>query len=185
MPHSDQCRVRNVEAVRGTDASRRRLEEFERRTNQQIASGIQRYENKVRMHAPAVQGEIVDDGQAAASSAPSPPPFSDLPSHAEPKTITPAGDHHRPRGSRGSQEPAEQLGHDEEAQQDAHGAMSPDGEPAVYSPMSPGGSEGSPGPSIFDDFSMAGIVDDDASDLRDILMLYQVEDRKAMRQRQK
>ena len=63
--------------------------------------------------------------------------------------------------------------------------MSPEGEPAVYSPTSPGGSGGSPGPSIFVDDSMAAIVDDEESDLRDILMLYQVEERKAMRQRQK
>ena len=51
-----------------------------------------------------------------------------------------------------------------------------------YSPTSPGGS-GLPGPSIFDD-SMAGIVDDEKSDFRDIVMLYQVEERKAARQHQ-
>ena len=72
MPHSDQCRVRIAEGLRGTDAGRRRLEEFERRTNQQIAIEIQREENKVRMDAPVVQGEIVGDGQAVASSAPVP-----------------------------------------------------------------------------------------------------------------
>ena len=72
MPHSDQCRVRITEALRGTDAGRRRLEEFERRTNQQIAIEIQRDESKVRMDAPVAKGEIVGDGQAAASSAPAP-----------------------------------------------------------------------------------------------------------------
>ena len=63
--------------------------------------------------------------------------------------------------------------------------MSPEGEPAVYSPTSPGGSGGSPGASIFDDDSMAGIVDNEESAFRDILLLYQVEERKAMRQQQK
>ena len=52
-----------------------------------------------------------------------------------------------------------------------------------YSPTSPGGS-GSPGPSILDDDSMASIVDDEESDIRDIVMLYQVEERKAARQQQ-
>ena len=32
---------------------------------------------------------------------------------------------------------------------------------------------------------MVGIVDDEESDLRDILMLHQLEERKALRQRQK
>ena len=59
----------------------------------------------------------------------------------------------------------------------------PGGEPVSYSPTSPGGS-GSPGPSILDDDFMAGIVDDEESDLRDIVMLYQVEERKAARQQQ-
>ena len=179
MPHSGAI---IAEALRGTDAGRRRLEEFERRTNQQIAIEIQRDENKLRMDASAAQGEIVGDGQAAASSAAASPPFSDLPSFAEHKTVAAAGTHHRPRGSRGSQEPAEQLhvGHDEEAQQDAHGDMFRQGEPAVYSPTSPGGSGGSLGPIMFDDDSVAGIVDEEENDLRDILMLYQVEERKAM-----
>ena len=126
MPHSDQFRVRIAEALRGTDAGRRRLEEFERRTNQKVANEIQRDENMVRMDAPAALGEMVGDGQAAASSAPAPSPFSDLPSHAEPRTVTAAGSHHRPRGSRSSQE-QEHLGHDEEAQQDTQGAMPPEG----------------------------------------------------------
>ena len=72
MPHSDQCRVRIAEALQGTDAGRSRLEEFERRSNQQIAIEIQRDENKVRMDAPAAQGEIVGDGHTAASSASAP-----------------------------------------------------------------------------------------------------------------
>ena len=48
-----------------------------------------------------------------------------------------------------------------------------------YSPISPGGS---PGPSIFDDDSIAGIVDYEESDFRDIVMLYQVKERVAARQ---
>ena len=63
--------------------------------------------------------------------------------------------------------------------------MSPEGEAAVYGPTSPGGSGASLGASIFDVDSMAGTVDDEESDLRDILMLHKVEERKAMRQRQK
>ena len=58
--------------------------------------------------------------------------------------------------------------------------MTPEGK--IYSPMSPGGS---PGLSLFDDDAMAGIVDDEESDLRDILRLYQVEERKAMRHQQR
>ena len=58
--------------------------------------------------------------------------------------------------------------------------MTPEGE--IYSPTSPGGS---PGPSLFDDESMAGIIDNEESDLRDILSLYQVEERKAMRHHQR
>ena len=42
----------------------------------------------------------------------------------------------------------------------------------IYSPTSPGNS---PGPSVFDDDHMVGIVDEPQSDLRDIVMLYQVE----------
>ena len=42
-----------------------------------------------------------------------------------------------------------------------------------------------PGPSILDEDSMAGIVVDEESDLRDIVMLYQVEKRKAARQQQR
>ena len=42
----------------------------------------------------------------------------------------------------------------------------------------------SPGSSILDNDSMAGIFDDEESDLRDIVMLYQVEERKAARQQQ-
>ena len=51
----------------------------------------------------------------------------------------------------------------------------------IYSPSSPGNSLG---PSVFDDDLMAGIVDDSESDLRDIVMLYQVEERRAARQQQ-
>ena len=60
--------------------------------------------------------------------------------------------------------------------------MSPEGEPAIYSPASPGGS---PSSSKLDDDIMAGIVDDPDSDLRDILMLYDVEERRVRRQQQK
>ena len=60
--------------------------------------------------------------------------------------------------------------------------MSPEKEPAIYSPTSPGGSHSS---SRLDDDIMAGIVDDPDSDLRDILMLYDVEERRARRQQQK
>ena len=123
------------------------------------------------MDAPDAQGEIVRDGQATASSAKAPPQFSDLPSHAEPSTATAAGNHHRlPRVDEPVEEPSN----------DAPGAMTPEGE--IYSPTSPGGS---PGPSLFDDDTMAGIVDDEDSDLRDILSLYQVEERKAMRHQQR
>ena len=52
-----------------------------------------------------------------------------------------------------------------------------------YSPTLPGGS-GSPGPSILDEDSVAVIVDDAERDLRDIVMLYQVEERLAARQQQ-
>ena len=62
-----------ADALRGKDAGRRRLDEFERRRNQQIAIETQRDENKVRMDGPAAQGEIVGDGQAVASSAPAHP----------------------------------------------------------------------------------------------------------------
>ena len=42
MPHSDPCRTRIAEALRGTEAGRRRLDESEKRTNQQIATENQR-----------------------------------------------------------------------------------------------------------------------------------------------
>ena len=101
-----------------------------------------------------------------------PPPFSDLPRRSEPMTVTAAGDYLHDRSAR---EPiAEQLDHDV-------AAITPEGEPVRYSPTSPGGS-GSPGPIILDDGSMAGIVDDEESDLRDIVVLYQVEERMAARQ---
>ena len=60
--------------------------------------------------------------------------------------------------------------------------MSPEGEPVIYSPTSPGGS---PSSSQLDDDIMPGIVDDPDSDLRDILMLYDVEERRARRHQQK
>ena len=60
--------------------------------------------------------------------------------------------------------------------------MSPDWEPVIYSPTSPGGS---PSSSQFNDDIMAGIVDDLDSDLRDILMSYDVEERRARRHQQK
>ena len=72
MPHREQCRTRIAEALRGTEAGRMRLDEFEKRTNQQIAIEIQRDEDKLRMDAPDAQGEIVGDGQAATSSAATP-----------------------------------------------------------------------------------------------------------------
>ena len=61
-------------------------------------------------------------------------------------------------------------------------SMSPEGEPAAYSPTSPGGSASS---SQLNDDLMSGIVDDPDNDLRDILMLYDVEERRAKRQQQK
>ena len=36
-PHSDACRQRYAAALRGTDAGRRRLEQFEKLTGQKIA----------------------------------------------------------------------------------------------------------------------------------------------------
>ena len=73
MPYSDQCRTRIAEALRGTEVGQKRLDSFEKRTNQQIAIEIQCDENQLRMDAPDAQGEIVGDGQAAASSAAAPP----------------------------------------------------------------------------------------------------------------
>ena len=114
------------------------------------------------------------DGRAEASSSVVPPPFSFSPRRSEPTTVTAAGDYLHDRSVR---EPVpEQLDHDV-------GSVPPEGEPVSYSPTSPGGS-GLPGPSILDDDSMAGIVVDEESDLRDIVMLYQVEERKAARQQQ-
>ena len=55
----------------------------------------------------------------------------------------------------------------------------------AYSPTSPGGS---PGHSVHADDSMAGAVENHEEaegDLRDIVMLYQVEERKAVRQKQR
>ena len=116
------------------------------------------------MDAPAAQGEIIGDGQAAASSAAAPPQFSELPSHAEPTIVTAAGNHHRqPRRDEPRVEPVEQLGPIEDPHDDVRGAMTPEGE--IYSPTSPGGS---PGPSLFDDDFMAGIVNDEENDFRDI-----------------
>ena len=144
MPHSDQCRQRIAEALRGTEVGQKRLAAFETRTNQQIAIEIQRDENKLRMDAPDAQGETVGDGQAAASSAAAPPQFSDLPSHAEPSTVTAAGNHHRqPRHDEPAEEPSD----------DTPRAMTPEGE--IYSPESPGGS---PGPSLFDDDTMSALL---------------------------
>ena len=54
--------------------------------------------------------------------------------------------------------------------------MFPEGEPMIYSPTSAGGS---PGSGILDGDLMAGIVDDSDSDLRVIVMLYEVEERRA------
>ena len=51
--------------------------------------------------------------------------------------------------------------------------MFPEGEPAVYSPTSPGGS---PSSSQFNEDLMSGIVDEPHSDFRDILMLYEIEE---------
>ncbi len=93
-PHSEACRARIAEALRGTEAGRKRLAAFETRTNQQLATEVQR-SVELQMDAPVAQGEIVHDGQAAASSAEAPPQFPDLPSHAEPSTVTAAGNHPR------------------------------------------------------------------------------------------
>ena len=57
--------------------------------------------------------------------------------------------------------------------------MAPEGGRVIYSPTSPGGS---PSSSMLDDDMMAGIVDDPDSDLREIVMLYEVEERRADRQ---
>ena len=86
-------------------------------------------------------------------------------------TVIAAGD---PLHDRSSREPVpEKLDHDV-------ASIPPEGEPVSYSQTSPGGS-GLPGPSIRDDDYMADIVDDEESNLRDIIMLYQVEERKAAR----
>ena len=122
MPHSDQCRTRIAQTLQSTDKSKKRLPAFETRTNQQIAIEIQRSATDLKMDAPDAQGEIVPDGQAAASSAEPPPQFGDLPAHAEPSTVTAAGNHHR-------------LPRVEETFSGAPGAMTPEGE--IYSPTSP------------------------------------------------
>ena len=57
-PHSDACGRRIAEALRGTDAGRRRIDEFEKRTNQEIAPGIQRNQDNTTLGAPVAQGEI-------------------------------------------------------------------------------------------------------------------------------
>ena len=87
--------------------------------------------------------------------------------------MTAAGSHLRDRSA-----PVAERHHQEES----HGAMSPEGEPVIYSPTSPGGS---PSSSQFNDDIMAGIVDDPYSNLRDILMLYDVEERAARQHPQK
>ena len=117
-PHRQQCRTRIAAALRRTEVGRRRLDEFEKRTNQQIAIEIQRDQNKLRMDAPDAQGKIVSDGKAAASSAAARPQFSDLQSHAEPSTVTAAGNHHRqPRHDEPAEEPSD----------DTPRAMTPEG----------------------------------------------------------
>ena len=174
IPHSDLCRQRIAGELRGTEVGRRRLEEHDRRTNQQIAQQIEQQQEGPQLDAPVAQGEIVRDGRAEASSSVAPPPFSDLPRRSEPTTVIAAGDHLHDRSAR---EPVpEQLDHDV-------ASIPPEGEPVSYSPTSPGGS-GSPGPSILDDHSMADIFDDEESDHRDIVMLYKVEECKAARQQQ-
>ena len=66
------------------------------------------------------------------------------------------------------------------------GAAHPQGEPVVYSPTLPGGS---PGHSTnYDDDSIAGAVENDKEvevDLRDIVILHQVEVVKVARERQR
>ena len=72
----------------------------------------------------------------------------------------------------------------ENSENNVQGALPPPGEPVVYSPTSPGGS---PDHSTnLDNDSMAGAVENDEEvedDLRDLVMLYQGEERKAARQR--
>ena len=56
-PHSEPCRMRIAEALRGTEAGRKRLAAFETRTNQQLATEIQR-STELQMDAPAAQGRL-------------------------------------------------------------------------------------------------------------------------------
>ena len=53
--------------MRGTDAGRRGLDQFEKRTNQKIAREIPHQDN-TKVDAPVAQGKIAGDGHAAACS---------------------------------------------------------------------------------------------------------------------
>ena len=115
------------------------------------------------------------DGPSDVSNSVVPPSFSDLPQRFELATATAAGSHLRDR----SVPDPVAVHHDQEK---ARSSMSPEGQPVIYSPTSPGGS---PSSSMLDDDLMAGLFDDPDSDLIDIVMLYEVGERRAARERQK
>ena len=67
MPHSRECRNRIRGELKGTVDGRRRLEEWMRRTGQQMAEDIQADVDR-QAEAQTGQGEIGGDGQLGASS---------------------------------------------------------------------------------------------------------------------
>ena len=174
IPHSDFCRQRIAAELRGSEAGRRRLAEHDRSTKQQIAEQIQQQHEIPQMDAPVALGEIVRDGRAEASSSVVPSPCSDLPKRSEPATVTAAGSHLRDR-SVPEPEPVAEHYDQEEARRHV-----PRGEAGDIFSHVPGRLT-----QLLDDDIMAGIVDDPDSDLRDMVMLYEVEERRAARQRQR
>ena len=100
IPHSYLCRQRIVGEIRGTEAGRRRLDEHDRRTNQQIAQQIEQQQEGPQFDAPVAQGGIVRDGRAEASSSVVLFPFFDLPRRSEPMMATAESDHLYDRSAR-------------------------------------------------------------------------------------
>ena len=150
----------------------RRLAEHEQRTNTLIEGALRRSDESRPLDAPVAQGEHVDDdGQAGTSSGLIPPSFIDLAPRMEPTTVAAAGKHQRPAASAAAPQ-AEQLAPVDEKFERLleDGLDDADDDHRLDAPASPSDRDR-------DEDMATGIVGDDECELRDIVMLHQVEER--------
>ena len=204
LPHSDACRQRIIEKLRETPDGRRRIAEFETKTDRYVAEQVEKNNEPNIERDAAAQGGIGEDGRQQdvqdgdVATRGRPPAFLPLPEAAARNSASdPVNDPNIPYSAAGpGQAPVrgplpQAAAPGEIFEPDDRVPQTPtDRDDRIpQTPLSPSPADAAAnefnGPGM--DVDLVNLAESDAEDeqdLRDIVRLYEVQDREAGRQRQ-